>query len=324
MSMEKVKKLKSLTFVFPVYCEEETLPSLRRGLEQWMEGHQALSVEVVLVNDGSRDGSLEILRHWAARDSRIRVISFSRNFGHQAAVTAGLEAASGEAVVIMDADLQDPFHAVDLMIEKYEEGYDVVYGRRLTRKGETVFKRLSAWAYYRIQRAFVLESMPIDAGDFRLASRCAVDAINSLPEKNRFVRGLFAWVGFSQTYVEYQRDARLHGESKYPLRKMLAFAWTGITSFSIVPIRFVTGLGVLSALLSMLYLCYALWQHFSGNTVAGWTTLVVLQTFIGGCILFAVGIVGEYVGKIYEEVKGRPVYIKQMELGMSARDELRK
>lgn len=313
--------LESLSFVFPVYNEEESLAFLRESLEGWMAQRQNLAVEVVLVNDGSRDKSFGILQAWAKEDARIRVVSFSRNFGHQAAVTAGLEAASGAAVVIMDADLQDPFHAVDLMIEKYEAGYDVVYGKRLSRAGETAFKRLTAWAYYRIQRALVLESMPVDAGDFRLVSRAAVNAINALPEKNRFVRGLFSWVGFAQTHVEYQRDARLYGETKYPLKKMLTFAWSGITSFSILPIRFVTALGFVSALLSVLYLFYALWQHFSGNTVTGWTTLVVLQTFMGGCILLAVGIVGEYVGKIYEEVKGRPVYIKDVELGAVLRKE---
>ncbi|MFZ5560831.1 MAG: glycosyltransferase family 2 protein [Pseudomonadota bacterium] len=308
------RELHTISFVFPIYNEEESLPHLRRALEGWMAGHPELAVEVVLVNDGSSDGSMTYLREWAGTDGRIHVVSFSRNFGHQAAVTAGLEHAGGAAVVVMDADLQDPFHAVDLMIGKYEEGYDVVYGRRASRAGETAFKRLTAWGYYRLQRALVLESMPVDAGDFRLVSRAAVDALNALPEKIRFVRGLFAWIGFRHAFVEYERDARLHGETKYPLKKMLAFAWTGITSFSILPIRFVIGLGFFAALFSMAYLVYALWQHFSGNTVEGWTTIVILQTFMGGCILLAVGVVGEYIGKIYEEVKARPVYIKEFEI----------
>jgi dolichol-phosphate mannosyltransferase len=312
--------LKSLSYVFPVYNEEESLPFLRVCLEKWIREHEGLSVEIVLVNDGSRDKSLEFLRKWAHDDARIVVISFSRNFGHQAAVTAGLEAARGEAVVIMDADLQDPFHAVDLMIEKYAEGFDIVYGQRLSREGETMIKRFTAWVYYRLQRSLVLESLPVDTGDFRLVSRVVVDVINSLPEKSRFVRGLFAWVGFSQTRVEYQRDARLHGVTKYPLRKMLAFAWTGITSFSVLPIRFVTGLGFISALMSVAYLFYAVFQYFSGHTVAGWTALVVLQTFIGGCVLLAIGVVGEYVGKIYEEVKARPVYIKEVEYRSDVND----
>lgn len=312
------RTLRKLSFVFPVYNEEESLPHLRRELERWMSSHPELAVEVVLVNDGSRDRSVAYLRGWAVEDERIHVVSFSRNFGHQAAVTAGLEHAGGDAVVVMDADLQDPFHAVDLMIGKYEEGYDVVYGKRISRAGETVFKKLTAWSYYRVQRALVLESMPVDAGDFRLVARTAVDALNALPEKIRFVRGLFAWIGFSHAFVEYERDARLHGETKYPLKKMLAFAWTGITAFSILPIRFVIGLGFFAALFSMAYLVYALWQHFSGNTVEGWTTIVILQTFMGGCILLSVGVVGEYIGKIYEEVKARPVYIKEFEIARKA------
>jgi dolichol-phosphate mannosyltransferase len=309
-----MRTLNRLSFIFPVYNEIETLPHLRAAVDDWMNAHQQMDFELVMVNDGSQDGSIDYLRQWAAVDERVRVVSFSRNFGHQAAVTAGLEHARGDAVVIMDADLQDPLTAVDLMMAKYGEGFEVVYGERLSREGETAFKKFTAWAFYRLLKKFFLKDIPLDTGDFRLISRDCVQAINALPEKSRFVRGLFSWVGFRQTSVRYERDARKYGETKYPLRKMLAFAWTGITSFSILPIRMVTVLGFVAAIGSMAYLLYAVYQHFTGHTVAGWTTIVILQTFMGGSILFAIGIVGEYIGKIYEEVKARPVYIKEFEI----------
>ena len=309
-----MRTLNRLSFIFPVYNEIETLPHLRAAVDEWMAGRPQLNVELVMVNDGSRDGSIDYLRQWAAADERVRIISFSRNFGHQAAVTAGLEHARGDAVVIMDADLQDPLSAVDLKIAKYAEGFEVVYGERLSREGESAFKKFTAWAFYRLLKKFFLKDIPLDTGDFRLISRDCVLAINALPEKSRFVRGLFSWVGFSQTSVRYERDARQFGETKYPFRKMVAFAWTGITSFSILPIRMVTVMGFVAALCSLVYLVYAIYQHFSGHTVQGWTTIVILQTFMGGSILFAIGIVGEYIGKIYEEVKARPVYIKEFEI----------
>lgn len=307
------RQLNRLSFIFPIYNEIETLPYLREHLEIWLHEHQSLSFQILLVNDGSLDGSLLFLQKWAKENQKLHIISFSRNFGHQAAVTAGLEHADGDAVVIMDADLQDPLSAVDEMIDKYEQGYDLVYGKRISRTGETFFKKITAWAYYRVLNV-LYKDLPTDVGDFRLVAKDCVEAINALPEKSRFIRGLFSWVGFQQTFVEYERDARKFGETKYPLKKMLKFAWTGITSFSIIPIRLVSLLGVMSALLSLLYLVYALYQYFYGQTVAGWTTLVILQVFFGGVILISIGVVGEYIGKIYEEVKARPVYIKKLEL----------
>lgn len=306
------RQLRHLSFVFPIYNEIESLPYLREALMAWQLTKPQLKVEIVLIDDGSKDGSLAFLQQWAAADAQVRVIVFSRNFGHQAAVTAGLEHALGEAVVIMDADLQDPLSAVDAMISEYEAGFEIVYGQRVSRAGEGGFKKLAAWLFYRLlQRSH--SSLPLDTGDFRLVSRVCVDAINALPEKNRFLRGLFAWVGFPQIGVRYTRDARRYGSSKYPLWKMLRFAWQGITAFSLAPIRFVTVLGFTAALLSFFYLCYALFAHFQGHTVEGWTTIVVLQTFLGGCILLAIGIVGEYIGKIVQEVKARPIYIKYQE-----------
>jgi dolichol-phosphate mannosyltransferase len=311
-----MRTIRNLSLVIPVYNEAEGLSYLKNGLQQWMDSRPGIAFEVVLVNDGSSDTSLVQLREWALSDHRIRVISLSRNFGHQAAITAGLEHVTGEAVVVMDADLQHPLSAIDLMVAKYQEGYDVVYGVKQTRTGDGFIKRSTAWAFYRLQKRLFHKDMPIDANDFRLMSRACLDALNALPEKSRFVRGLVAWIGFSQTSVCYEQDARRYGESKYPLSKMLSFSWVGITSFSILPIRFVTIMGFSSAAFSMLFLVYALYQYFMSNTVAGWTTIVFLQAFIGGCILLGVGIVGEYVGKIYEEVKGRPVYIKELEISL--------
>ena len=307
------RNLRSLSFVLPVYNEIESLPSLKEQLSLWMAAHPTFVFQIILIDDGSVDASLDFLKRWAATDNRLHIISFSRNFGHQAAVTAGLEHAQGDAVVIMDADLQDPLYVVDQMILKYQQGFDLIYGKRTSRQGETAFKKMTAWCYYRLLRSLHTD-LPVDAGDFRLVSRACVQALNNLPEKNRFVRGLFAWVGFAQTFVEYERDSRKYGETKYPFSKMLRFAWTGITSFSIIPIRLVSLLGFFSALLSMLYLFYALYEYSVGKTITGWTTIVILQTFLGGSILLAIGVVGEYIGKIYEEVKCRPVYIKKLEI----------
>lgn len=309
-----MRYIENLSLVIPVYNEAEGIPHLRAALQEWMDSRSGTKFEVVLVNDGSGDDSLVLLREWALSDTRIRVISLSRNFGHQAAITAGLEHVTGQAVVVMDADLQHPLSAVDLMMEKYREGYDVVYGVKQSRTGDGFIKRSTAWVFYRLQKNLFHKSMPVDANDFRLMSRACLDALNGLPEKSRFVRGLVSWVGFPQTSVCYEQDPRLYGETKYPLSKMLSFSWVGITSFSILPIRFVTIMGFSTAAFSMLFLIYALYQYLMMNTVAGWTTIVFLQAFIGGCILLGIGIVGEYVGKIYEEVKGRPVYIKELEI----------
>lgn len=305
--------IRSLCFVFPVFNEEESLPRLQAELGAWMDAHADLQVRAILVDDGSVDRSREILRDWAARDRRIRAIGLSRNFGHQAAVTAGLEHADADVVVVMDADLQDPMAAVDLMLARAREGHDVVYGVRASRQGETLFKRASAWLYYRLLRWLTPGSIPVDAGDFRLMSRRVVKVLNALPERKRYVRGLCAWLGFSQVPVVYERDARRFGETKYSLAKMLNLAWTGISSFSVAPIRAVSLMGLTVAGLAAIYALYAVTQHVRGNTVPGWTAIVVIQTFLGGCILLAIGVVGEYVGRIFEEVKQRPVYLKELD-----------
>jgi dolichol-phosphate mannosyltransferase len=298
-----------VSFVFPVFNEADGLPHLRSALDAWLKDFQN-PVELVLIDDGSRDGSYELIQNWAAADPRIRGLSFSKNFGHQMAVSAGLAVAQGDAIVIMDADLQDPLEVVPEMVARYREGYDVVYGQRVERAGETVFKRASAWAFYRLMRRFVHPDLPADTGDFRLVSRRCLDAILRMNEQHRFLRGLFAWVGFPQVSVRYKRNPRQFGETKYPFFKMVKFAWNAALSFSTFPIKLITAGGFATALLACAYGVYAVAQkYFFHNTVQGWTGLVVIGGLIGGMILVSLGIIGEYVGRIFEEIKRRPLYI---------------
>lgn len=316
MTSSQPRSLSFLSFVIPVFNEEATIPYLREQLTAWLPSLGDIDYEIILVNDGSKDNSLELLEEWASQNTRIKVVSFSRNFGHQPAVSAGLRFVKGEACVIIDADLQDPLNTIHNMIERYEEGYDVAYGQRMARKGESFFKRGTAWLFYRVMDACMPVSLPLDSGDFRLVSRECLDAINAMPESNRFLRGLFAWAGFSQIAVPFSRDERRFGETKYPLRKMLSFAWNGITSFSTVPIKLVSCVGLLVALFSFLSGVWVLTSYLCGNTVQGWSSLAILLAFLGGMILIGIGIIGEYIGKIYEEVKARPAYIIQRKINM--------
>ena len=311
------RKLSFLSLVIPIYNEQEGLPYLRSQLEAWLPTLGDIRYEVLLVDDGSKDESLTFCLSWAKDCPDIKVISFSRNFGHQAAVTAGLEYAQGEAVVILDADLQDPLTVIPKMIDRYEEGYDVAYGQRISREGETCFKKATAWAFYRVMQHCVYKDLPKDTGDFRLVSRRVVDAVNAMPEGHRFLRGMFAWVGFNQIAVPYAREERRFGETKYPLSKMCRFAWHAITSFSALPIRIVSVWGALVAVVGFLVCLYALFSWIAGNVVQGWTSLMGLIALLGGSSILAIGLVGEYVGNIFEEVKGRPVYIVQKILNIS-------
>lgn len=305
-----------LSLVIPVYNEEQSIPNLRAHLHDWRQ-RAACPTEVVFVNDGSTDATAGLLGHWAEEDRSIKVLHFSANFGHQAAVTAGLRVAVGEAVVILDADLQDPLEVIFEMLSRYCEGYDVVYGQRISRRGETPFKRLSAWFFYRLMRAFVHRSLPLDTGDFRLVSRRCLDAVLSLNETHRFLRGLFAWVGFEQIGVEYHRQPRQYGATKYPASKMFRLAWNAALSFSVVPIKLITATGFTVALFGVAYGGYSIVRHFVWqDTVPGWTTLVVLLALIGGALLVAIGIIGEYVGRIYEEVKRRPLFVVQEQINV--------
>jgi dolichol-phosphate mannosyltransferase len=295
------------SFVIPIYNEIETLPELERRLKEFLATLDGPS-EVVLVNDGSRDGSDAYMNALAQRDKRYKVIHLSRNFGHQIAITAGIDHTVGNAVVIMDADLQDPPEAVHKMIEKWQEGFEIVYGIREHRAGESWFKKFTASAFYRFLRAMTDVDIPADTGDFRLVDRKAVDAFKLLREKSRFVRGMFSWIGFRQTGVTFPRAARFAGETKYPLHKMLKFAFDGVVSFSNLPLRFVLRLGVWVAGLSFAGGIWSIVMKLLGETVQGWTSLLLVVCFASGIQLIVLGIIGEYIGRICDEVRRRPLY----------------
>jgi polyisoprenyl-phosphate glycosyltransferase len=297
------------SIVIPVYDEAETLPVLYERLTAVLT-RLGLAYEIVFVNDGSRDRSAAILRDLHAKDARVRYLAFSRNFGHQVAISAGLDFASGDAVVVMDADLQDPPEVVGDLVARWHEGYDVVFAVRSRRSGEGVFKRATAALFYRIFHRVTSVAAPLDAGDFRLMSRRAVEALRSCRERNRFMRGLAGWVGFRQARVEYERDPRYAGESKYSLAKMTRFAFNGIAAFSLMPMRLATYAGlalVLAGVTLLLYLAAARTLGRAGLSVAG--TLVPVVLLVGGLQLLALGIIGEYLGRVYEEVLARPLYI---------------
>jgi dolichol-phosphate mannosyltransferase len=282
---------------------------LRQQLTDWAAG-QPFAIEIVLVNDGSTDRTIEALLGWASDDVRVMVIGLARNFGHQAAITAGLDSATGDAVVVIDADLQDPPSVISEMVRQYELGYDIVYGKRLRREGEPVTKKLAGWAFYRFMRSFIYRDLPTDTGDFRLVSRRTLDVLRQMRETHRFVRGMVAWLGFPATSVEYARPARAAGESKYPWRSLAKLAWTGAISFSPLPLRISLALGVIVALAGVGVAIYALIAKLSGQYITpGWTSQMVVSCFIGGAILVSNGMLGEYVGRIFEAGKGRPLYV---------------
>ena len=314
-------KPKLLSLVIPLFNEEEVFQALRKrltGFLQSLDGH----AEVILVNDGSRDRTQACLEAWAAQDTRIKGLCFARNFGHQIAVTAGLEHASGDAVVILDSDLQDPPEVIHEMLLRYQEGYDVVYGQRAERAGETLFKRATAFCFYRLMRLLIHPDLPADAGDFRLMSRQVVDALLQMHERHRFLRGMVAWLGFAQTAVKYSRAERAAGRTKYNLRKMLTLAWNASVSFSPAPLRVSLMAGVFIAMFGACYGVYAMIHALVlRDTVPGWTTLVVLVCLIGGWILISIGVLGEYVAKLFEEVKGRPLYVLAKKVNLPDKNE---
>ena len=313
-----------LSLVLPIFNEEAIIPELDRRLRAFLTdvgSGVGDAWEVIFVNDGSKDRSLALLKELAAAEPRYKVLSLSRNFGHQMAITAGLDRASGEAVVVMDADLQDPPEVVRQMVARWREGFDVVFGVRSRRHGETVFKKLTAAIFYRLLRGMLGDvSIPIDAGDFRLMSRPVVLTLRALRERHRFVRGLVWWVGFRQTAVSYERPARFAGETKWPLRRMLHFAVDGITSFSTVPLRMATWLGVLAGVVALGGVGWALYSKFFGGVVRGWTTIMILVGLGSSAQLLMTGILGEYVGRIYEEVKRRPLYVVDSEVNLAGQD----
>lgn len=301
----------TITILAPVYNEEPVLPELYRRVREVMDETE-YSWELILVNDGSRDRSAEVIAGLHEQDPRVKGISFSRNFGFQLAVTAGLDHAQGDAVILADADLQDPPEVFPRMIEKWQEGYEVVYGVRSSREGETWFKLLTAKLFYRLIYRITEINIPLDTGDFRLMDRRVVDAIRRMPERNRFLRGMVPWVGFRQTGVPYERRARFAGESKFSsVRQMLPFAIDAITSFSYVPLQLATYMGFGLAAISLLAILVVVALRLFGpsNPLLGQATTLVTVLFLGGVQLISLGIIGEYLGRIYDEVKGRPLYL---------------
>ena len=311
----------TLSIIIPVFNEEETLPELDRRLHSFL-GELGESWEVIFVDDGSRDGSGPLLQALARQEPRYKVIGFGRNFGHQIAITAGMDRAEGEAVVVMDADLQDPPEVVRDMLARWRQGFDVVYAVRQRRLGESWFKRLSASIFYRLFRAMLGFDVMLDAGDFRLMSRPVVLTLRSLRERHRFIRGLVGWVGFRQSSVTYTRQERFAGVTKYPLRKMVGFAFDGITSFSALPLRMATWLGAFAGLLAMGLGAWAFYVKTWGDTaVPGWTTLMILIALGSSVQLLVIGILGAYVGRIYEEVQRRPLYTVAQEINLVAQGD---
>ena len=305
----------TLSVVAPVFNEEAILHELYRRLTAVLDG-AGLDWELVLVNDGSRDRSLEIMRELHTADARVKVVNFARNFGHQVAITAGTDYAQGQAVVIIDADLQDPPEVILDLLAKWREGYEVVYAVRSERKGETWFKEFTAKAFYRIIYKITDISIPMDTGDFRLMDRKVVEALKTMREKHRFMRGMSVWVGFRQTGVEYVRAERYAGETKYPLKKMLKFALDGITSFSYFPLQLATYIGFIVAAISVVGIIVTIILRLTGShAFYGQATTLVAVLFLGGVQLISLGIIGEYLGRIYDEAKGRPLYIVHDALG---------
>ncbi|KZL92015.1 glycosyltransferase family 2 protein [Clostridium magnum] len=308
---------KLISIVVPMYFEEEVAKECYTRLSNVVIKNN-LNYELIFVNDGSTDKTLQILEEFAKKDSHVKVISFSRNFGHQIAVTAGIDKSKGDAVIIIDADLQDPPELIPQMIRLWEEGNDVVYGKRKKRDGESLFKLTTAKLFYRVLNKMSSVEIPMDTGDFRLIDRKVVEALKKMPEHNRFLRGMSSWIGFKQIPLEYERKERFAGETKYPLKKMIKFAEDGIFSFSSKPLKLVEHLGFDSILVSLVVFIYLLIKISLGSSVSsiGWITTLTVACFIGGIQLISVGIVGEYITRIYDESKCRPLYIVDKEINL--------
>ena len=314
--------MKKISVIVPMYFEEAVVSECYKRLKEVLTNLDNYEYEIIFIDDGSRDQTLSILEKIAMVDKNVKIISFSRNFGHQAAVQAGLKLSTGDAVVIIDADLQDPPELIPQMISLWENGNDVIYAKRKSREGETKFKLFSAKMFYNILNDLSDVSIPKDTGDFRLADRKVVDVINSLPEHNKFFRGLFSWVGFKQAPIEYERKERFAGETKYPLNKMIKLAKDGIFSFSTKPLKFVTKLGIVSIIISILILIYSLLSFIFdwNNLTPGWTSIMVTITFFAGIQLVSLGMISEYIGRIYDESKNRPSYIINKKINFGDED----
>ena len=303
--------MKKITILVPAYNEEESLPYLYDRVKKIMDEMTNYEFELLFVNDGSKDNTLNEIKKLRETDSRVCYVDFSRNFGKEIGMIAGLDYATGDCVIIMDADLQDPPELIPDMLKLWEEGNEVIYGKRKSREGESAFKLFTAKMFYKTLNALSDVEIPKDTGDFRLVDRKVVDTVNSLPEHNKFLRGLFSWVGYKQTAFEYERKERFAGETKYPLKKMLKLASDGIISFSTKPLKLVGVLGIFAIVISILLLVYALISYVFklNNLSAGWTSMMVAITFFAGVQLLSIWIMAEYVGRIYDETKQRPQYI---------------
>ncbi len=316
--MTKDKELCSV--VIPVFNEEDNLESLYHRLSKVLED-SCTNYEIIFVDDGSTDNSLKIIRRLRETDSGVKIISFSRNFGHQVAITAGIDYASGSAVIVMDADLQDPPEVIPRLVEKWREGYDTVYAIRESRK-DSIFKKAIAFIFYRLFQRMSDVDIPVDAGDFRLMSRRVVDILKTMPERNRYLRGLASWIGFNQARIRYARDKRYAGKSKYTLWKLARLALDGVTSFSHFPLRLVTQLGLVVSLVGFIYTAKMIIDTLLfGRTVPGWTTLMAAVLFLGGVQLIVIGVIGAYIGRVYVEVQQRPLYLIKEKIGFAKKAE---
>lgn len=302
-----------ISVIVPSFNEEKNVPLIYERLTSTLS-QISDDYEIIFVNDCSKDSTLSVIKQISEKDSHVKYISFSRNFGHQIAVSAGLDMCKGNAVVIIDGDLQDPPELILEMYEKYKEGYKVVYAKRKSREGETWFKKITAKLFYRFLAAMTSIEIPVDVGDFRLIDKVIVKHLRNMPEKSKYIRGQISWIGYKQTFVEYHRDARLYGKTNYPLKKMLRLAFDGITAFSDKPLKMASAIGIISAILSLLAIVYALISHFIfDSAVSGWTSLIISVLFIGGVQLITIGIIGEYIARINNDVRNRPLYIIEEE-----------
>lgn len=298
-----------LSVIIPIYNEEANIIFLYERLKKVIV-ELNVSNEFIFVNDGSQDRSIEIIKQLAQKDNAVKYINFSRNFGHQVAVTAGLDNVSGNAVVIIDADLQDPPELIHELYKKLKEGYEVVYAKRKSRKGENFMKRWTAKTFYRLLGKITSISIPVDTGDFRIMDRKIVDVLKQMPEQQKFLRGQISWIGFNQTSIEYDRNERNAGQTGYTYKKMFRFALDGITSFSTAPLKFATASGFIVSFISFLMVIYTLYSRFiSKNYVPGWTSIMLAVLFIGGVQLICIGIIGEYISRMSANVRQRPLYI---------------
>ncbi len=300
-----------ISIIVPIFNEEKNLPLLYQRLTA-VTVSITNKYEIIFINDGSRDDSYTLIKNIAKADNCVKFINLSRNFGHQVAVSAGIDASLGQSVVIIDADLQDPPELISSLYEKMKEGYQVVYAKRKSREGESVLKIFTAKIFYRTLKRITSINIPVDTGDFRIMDRKIVDVLKNMPERNKFLRGQISWIGFNQTFVEYERSGRSFGSTGYTYRKMIRFAMDGITSFSNFPLKVASFLGFIVSFVSFIIMLYALYVRFiNGHYVEGWTSLMISILFLGGVQLICVGIIGEYLSRVSDNVRNRPLYVIQ-------------